>query len=272
MTSGKVSRKARQTPTPPPKRTPTTGRARTASPRVLAAAAAAFAAIVVAVVLGVVLSGGSDGGLGDLPATGSVEGSTLTGAGEIEELFAGIPQSGLTLGKPDAPVTLVEWLDLQCPACREFETKAFPEIVERWVRTGTLRVEMQPWAFIGDDSRRGRLATIAAGDQDRAFNFKALLYANQGAENAGWLDDEMIGRAAASIPGLKVQQLLDDRGSTEAEEAGAAVDARALADDVTSTPTLFVGRTGEKGEPVQLTSLDDTTPIDEAIEAIVGER
>ncbi len=263
MTSGKASKRARRQSTPPPKRTPTGGRGRQASPRVLAAAAVGIAAIVAAIVL-VVTLGGSSNGTGDLPAIGSLE-TNLTGAREIEALFEGIPQSGNILGKASAPVTLTEFIDLQCPACREFEAAAFPDLVEKWVRTGKVKVDMQAWAFIGPDSLRGRAATIAAGDQGKAFNYAALLYANQGAENAGWLDDDMVGRVAAAIPGLEVQKLLADRASPDVKARASAVDARATTDRVTSTPTIFVGRTGSKGTPVTLTSLDDPAPIDAAI-------
>lgn len=269
MTSGKASRKAKQNPTTPPKRTPTKSGGRSASPKVLAIGGAVVLAIVVAIVLGVVLAGGSSTSIDDLPETGSLE-TNLSGATEVDELYAGIPQKALVLGKPDAPVTMVEWLDLQCPACRAFETEAFPEIVEKWVRTGKLRVEMKPWAFIGPDSVSGRDATIAASNQDRAFNYAALLYGNQGAENAGWLDDEMMARTAAAIPGVIVAQVMDEKESSEVVKRGEAVDEEALKVGVTSTPTLFVGKTGEKGAQIELTSLTDPTPVNEAIEEILA--
>jgi protein-disulfide isomerase len=271
MTSGKASRKAKQNPAPPGRRTPTKGGGgRQASPKVLMAAGAVVVAIVVAIVLGVVLSGG-DSGPSTLPETGSLN-TNLSGAAEVEDMLKGIPQSGMVLGAEDAPVTLTQFIDLQCPACRSFETSAFPEIVEKWVKPGKLRVETQAWAFIGPDSVRGQKAVIAAGNQGKASNFAALLYGNQGAENAGWLDDDMVGRVAAAIPGMNVQQLLDDRSSSEVEKAAAAVDAKAAADGVNSTPTLFIGKTGEKGTKVELTSLEDTTPIDEAIQKLLGEK
>ena len=270
MTSGKASRKAKQSPQPP-KRTPTTAAKRQASPKVLMIGGATVAAIIVAIVLGVVLSGGSSSSLGDLPAVGSLDNTNLSGAREVEDLFKGIPQTGTTLGRESAPVTLTQFIDLQCPACRSFETTAFVDIVEKWVRPGKLRVETQAWAFIGPDSVRGQKAVIAAGNQGKAFNFAALLYGNQGVENAGWLDDDMVGRVAAAIPGMQVQRLLDERGSAAVEKAAQEVDARATADGVNSTPTLFVGKTGAKGTRVELTSLDDPAPVDAAIQKLLGQ-
>ena len=40
-----------------------------------------------------------------------------------------------------------------------------------------------------------------------------LIYNNQGAENTSWLDDDLITSAAASIPGVNVDQLLTERNS-----------------------------------------------------------
>jgi protein-disulfide isomerase len=270
VTSGKASRKAKRSAHPANRR-PTSRAGRQASTRALVLGGGVVATVIVAVVLGVLLSGGSSTSLGELPAIGSLDSTNLSGAREVEELLKGIPQSGATLGRQTAPVTMTQFIDLQCPACQVFETTAFTDIVEKWVRPGKLRIETEAWAFIGPDSVRGQKAVIAAGSQDKAYNFTALLYINQGAENAGWLDDEMVGRVAASIPGMDVRQLLDQRNSSEVADRIDAVAASVDAQGVNSTPTLFVGKTGEKGAKVELASLEDAAPIDEAVQRLLSE-
>ena len=78
-----------------------------------------------AVVLGVaaavaaVLIGASQIGAGDGEATARTTTPTSTDpARAVQSLFAGIEQQGLALGSPAAPVTLVEYADLQCPDLR----------------------------------------------------------------------------------------------------------------------------------------------------------
>ena len=46
----------------------------------------------------------------------------LPRASDVNTLFKGIPQSGTTLGRSTAPVTMDEFIDPQCPYCQEFET------------------------------------------------------------------------------------------------------------------------------------------------------
>jgi protein-disulfide isomerase len=263
MTSGKQSKRIRAAKPPPPVRS--TDRMRQASPRVLAIAGGLIALAAVAVVLGVVLTGG-DSNEAETPTRGSLT-NALPGATEVHELLNGIPQAGNVLGEPDAPVTIYEYIDAQCPFCRQFETEGMPTLVERYVRTGKAKVVLRPIAFIGTDSDRGRALMIAAGEQGKMFNVSHLLFAHQGAENSGWLDDDLMTRVAASIPGMDVPRLLADRGaSTVADTAGEFEDS-ARADGVNSTPTILVGKSGEKAALVTLETATDPAPVAAAIDA-----
>jgi len=237
MTSGKKARNQRRTPAPPPVRS--TG-GRRASPKVLAAGAAAIALAAVAAALAFALTGGSSS------STPTTTGGTLPDAGSAVELFKDIPQHGNVLGKPNAPVTMVEYIDLQCPVCRAFETDVMPTIVPRFVKTGKVRVIARPIAFIGPDSVRGRLAALAAGRQNSFFDFAQLLYYNQGSENSGWLDDNLIRSAFASIPGLDAALAERVRTETAISQEADRFDSQADADNVRGTPTILVGKTGGK--------------------------
>src|SRR5207244_3995111 len=73
--------------------------------------------------------------------------NALPGGAEIDKLLKGIPQHGNVLGRPAAPTTLVEYVDLQCPFCQEFETQAMPALIKLYVRTGKTKVELRPVAF-----------------------------------------------------------------------------------------------------------------------------
>jgi protein-disulfide isomerase len=265
MTSGKATkRKRRQAQVPPPPvRAP--GQRRQASPKVLIGVAVVVGLIVVAIVLGFVLTGGNSSS-SSTPQRGSLV-NALPSATEVNDSLKGIPQNGNVLGSPNAPVTLREYIDLQCPACQAFETQAMPTLIRQYVRTGKVKVEARPIAFIGPDSQTGRAAALAAAKQNRFFNFSQLLYFNQGVENTGWLNDAMIKAAAASIPGLDVPRLLSDRNASSISDQANTFDTQADRDNVTQTPTILVGKSGGQLREVSMQSLTDTASISAAIAA-----
>lgn len=255
MPSGKQSKRRRQAAAtaPPPRR-------RQASPRVLIGALVAVVLIAIGIVVGVIALGGSGG------SSSSANATTLPSAGDAQQLLAGIPQHGTVLGKPSAPVTMTEWIDLQCPYCQQFETQALPVLIRKYVRTGKLKVDARLIGFLGPDSQRGRLAALAAGKQNKLFNLAELLYYNQGPENTGWLNDDLLASAAVSIPGLDAQQVLSERNSSQISNEANALDTQAQEQGVNSTPTILVGKTGEQPKLVKLSSPTDSATIARAIE------
>ncbi len=266
MASGKKSKQKRRAAAPSPVRSKNLRRRRQASPRVLALAGAIVIAVIIAAVVGFGSTGGKNSATGQLPTSGSLV-NALPGASDVNALLKGIPQRGLTLGSPTAPVTLVEYIDLQCPYCRAFETTVMPQIVKQYVRTGKVRVVARVLAFIGPDSSRGRAAMIAAGSQGKAFNLAQVLYANQGIENTGWLDDQMVAGAARSVPGLNPRELFAMRNANAVAQQASTIDRQANAAGVIATPTLFVGKTGGSLKQVRLTSPTDAATLVRAIPA-----
>ncbi len=187
------------------------------------------------------------------------------------ELFAGIPQNGSVLGDPDAPVTVEEYIDLQCPVCAQFSAQALPELVRDYVRPGRVRLVLRPLTFLGEDSVPAARMALAAGEQDRMFQFVERFYADQGEENSGYVTDGFLRRVATGIEGLDPARALAARESAPVtEELERAQERTRLItgpDGGYGTPSFLVGPTGGDLELVQLQTLglDDLRgPIEEA--------
>jgi hypothetical protein len=183
VSSGKRAKGRR--PAPPPRRQ--------ASPRILLAAGVITALLAIAFVVTVKLVNGSSDPKPP-PATGVARRVPMTSRacsghhGEWRRAGQALPGAGqLSRVLFQSPTPAVE-------------TQVMPTVIQRYVRSGKLKVEARVLAFIGPDSLRGQSAAIAAGQQDKEFNFTQLLYVNQAGENSGWLSDEMVRSAAFSIP------------------------------------------------------------------------
>ena len=209
------------------------------------------AVVVVGVLVGVSFAGGDS----------KSEVSGITGVAENEKELAGIPQKGNVLGEASAPVTIVEYGDIACPACQSASENVIPTIIDRYVRPGDVKMEFRPIAFISQSSERGALGVEAAALQDKMWTLVSLLYKNQGDERDDWLSDELLTEAAGKA-GLDV-------GQWETDYRGNAVAATyfqrsndASADGVNSTPYFIVkGPRGEK----HVGTLDEFTAAIEAV-------
>jgi protein-disulfide isomerase len=217
--------------------------------RQLAASVVVAVLVTTALIAASVLGSRSDGEA----AADTTEITALSGEAS---LLSGIPQNGTALGSPHAPVTLVEYADLQCPYCAQWARNAFPELVRDYVRTGRVRMVFRGLVFIGPDSDKALRTALAAAEQRRFWDVLHLLFANQGPENAGWVTEDMLTRIGTAVQGLDDKRMLDGRWSPRVDSQLAAAAASAERDGVTGTPAFMAGPTGGKLEPVAVASLD----------------
>jgi protein-disulfide isomerase len=218
--------------------------------RFLVIGAVVAAVVVVAVAAGVFLAGGDDDGGG-----GATTGVELAGAAETRALLQGIPQDGTAIGAVDAPVTLVEFADLQCPFCAQWATDAFPDLVEEYVRPGKLRIEFRGLTFIGPDSEKALRAALSAGEQARLWHTVELLFQNQGAENSGWVSDDLLAAVATSAM-LDAGPWRDGFDSAAVDDGIQSAAAEATTAGINSTPSFLLGPTGGTLQRVEVQSLD----------------
>src|SRR5581483_2213271 len=189
----------------------------------------------------------------------------LAGAADVSRLLDGIPQSGVVLGSPTAPVTVLEYADLQCPYCRAWATYAFPRLVEDYVRPGKVKRGFRGLAFLGPDSERALRVALAAGLQGKLWNVVDLLYRNQGHENSGWVTDRLLSSvaAAAALDPARVER---DRAGAAVRSAIAETAREADAHRITGTPSFVLGRTGarvlRRFSPARLDAASFTPALD----------
>jgi protein-disulfide isomerase len=227
-------------------------------------------ALAIAAVLGGILVAASTYGADSTPRPEVTPAGDLAFSDEVNALFDGVPQDGTSLGDPDAPVTLVEYADLQCPFCAEWARDALPAYVKDYVRPGKLRIEFRPLAFLGDDSERAAHAALAAGEQDKAWNVIELMYRNQGGENSGWVSDDFLDAVGRSIPGLDADAMLTGAQGDGPRSALEASIAEANERGIDSTPSFLLGRTGGDLEEVKPDSLD-ADGLRSQIEELIGQ-
>lgn len=213
---------------------------------------ASFAIAAILVVASQISAGATKETKADTASALVTQGST---APPVQSLFAGIPQQGAVLGSPMARVTLVEYADLQCPYCGRWARNTLPVLVRNYVRTGKLRIVFNGLAFLGADSVKALRTVTAAGRQGRLWDLSHSLYVNQGAENSGWVTDELLTDLSSEIRGLDGANLVaaGRKAWVGAEIRRAAAAAEAAG--VSGTPSFQIGPTGGQLQAVRLTSL-----------------
>ena len=142
------------------------------------------------------------------------------------------------LGRADAPVTLVEFSDYQCPFCRQFFDATFPALKKEYIETGKVRYAFRDFPIdeIHPLARKAAEAARCAGDQGKYWEMHDLLFANQPALQR----DELVTYARRSR--------LDVGTFTACLESGKHTPAveRSLADGMSAgvrgTPAFVLGR------------------------------
>ncbi len=202
---------------------------------IIIASVVALALVAAAIVI-IAGSGGSSN-------SATPAGAPLAGTSETKALLDGIPQSGNVLGKANAPVTMYEYIDYQCPFCKEFTLTTYPQVINDYVRTGKVKLIQMPLTFIGPDSEKAARAAAGAGQQNRQFNFADLWYFNSGQENSGYVTDAFINKIydGAGVDKAKANAY---RATQASKAQGQAAQAGAQKYGVVSTPSFVIGKTG----------------------------
>jgi len=175
------------------------------------------------------------------------------------------------LGNPNAPLTIVEFSDFQCPFCLKFYQQTLPLLQENYIDTGKIKLVYRdlPLDSLHQNARTVHIAAECADEQEKFWEYHDMLFDTQ-AEWQSLASSDLqstlsqyasdLGLQAASFEScLQSQDIADEvnKDSLEAARYG-----------VTGTPTFFIGN--EKDGFVKLVGAQPFSSFQNVIDAQLG--
>jgi protein-disulfide isomerase len=225
-------------------------------------------AAVAVVAVAIAVSAGSSSNSTPAPTSAGAKKS----ASQVSAQLAGIPQSGTTLGKPSAKVTVTEYGDLQCPICRDFAVGAESSLISNDVRAGKAKLVYKSLETATGNSPNPSIfpaqqaAASAAGNQRHAWDYILLFYAQQGAEGTNYVNTSYLDGLARQIPSLNFSKWSADRNSPAFSAQVVADQQDASSKGYNSTPTILVS--GPKGSAKPIVGNTDYATLASAIKSV----
>ena len=152
------------------------------------------------------------------------------------ELLVPPPLGDRTLGKDDAPVTVVEYASMTCPHCAHFHETTYPELKKRYIDTGKVRFIFREFPL--DQLALAAFLLARCAGPDKYFPMIDTLFQLQ----KEWVTQKPLGPllAIAKQAGMSEQafnECLQDQKLVDGIED---VRQRAMKLNVQSTPSFFV--------------------------------
>jgi len=175
-------------------------------------------------------------------------------------------------GDPDAPVTIIEFSDFQCPFCSRFYQQTLPLIEKNYIETGKVKLVYRdlPLASIHPNAIPSHIAAECADEQGKFWEYHDALFENQSQWNRLGLDE------------LKnvFKQYADDL-ELDAASYDACLDSSDIVDEInedlsdartlgaTGTPTFFIGT--EKDGFVKITGAQPYIVFQASIDELLSQ-
>jgi protein-disulfide isomerase len=240
----------------------------------------ALAVVIVGVAIAVSISGGNSSSSSKVSAaakaTSSAAACKAAGAtstcAAVESLLSGIPQSGTTLGSPNAKVTVTEFGDLECPICKDFATSTETQLIAKDVRSGKVKLVYRSLETATGGAPDPNIfpvqqaAAYAAGAQDKAWNYILLFYHEQGQEATAYVNQNYLNGLAHQVPGLNFSQWSNDSKNPRYTAQVTTDEQAAAGQNFNSTPTITIQ--GPKGQAQPFQTLVDYPTLESAIKSV----
>ncbi len=170
------------------------------------------------------------------PSAGNKKDNSKTAALGV---LPAVSSTDFVLGDQNAPVTMIEYGDFQCPFCGKFFKETEPTLREKYVKTGKVKFIYRDFAFLGPESTWAANAAKCAGEQGKFWQYHDYLFNSQRGENQGAFSKDNL-KGFAKVVGLDIAKFnicldsdkYNDAISKETKSGGEA--------GVTGTPANFI--------------------------------
>jgi protein-disulfide isomerase len=151
------------------------------------------------------------------------------------------------LGDQNAPVTVIEYGDYQCPFCTRYFSQIDPLIKSQYINTGKVKMVFRDFSFLGAESNAAANAAQCANDQGKLWAYHDALYSAKigdegkttSAENDGFFTRAEFLTLAGQV-GLNTQTFTSCLDGSQHTSDVSAEKAAAVSAGIGSTPTTIV--------------------------------
>jgi len=171
-------------------------------------------------------------------------------------------------GSVDAPVTIIEFGDFQCPKCDLwFQTEKIT-IKNDYINTGKVNLYFVDFAFLGDDSNSAAEASYCADEQGKYWEYHSRLYNTQGGINEGWASPANLKQFASDVrlDPMKFNSCLDSGKYADRVSHNTSVGAL---HGVQGTPAFFI--IGPDGSMERIDGPQPSAIFADVIDSMLGE-
>jgi protein-disulfide isomerase len=175
------------------------------------------------------------------PATRTATAAPAPAAAPSDKVKMSVGTGWYAMGRDDAPVTMVEFTDYQCPFCRRFEADSFAQLKKDYIDTGKVRFVSRdlPLDF-HPNAPAAAMAARCAGDQHKFWEMRDAMMLDT-ATDLGPASILKYGQKA-NLDMTAFSTCLSDKKYTEAIKKDTA-DAGTLG--ISGTPSFVIGKTAK---------------------------
>lgn len=169
------------------------------------------------------------------------------------------------MGDSNAPITIIEFGDYQCPNCKKWFLDTKPDLVTNYIDTGKVKLVFLDIAFLGKDSVPASIATYCAEEQEKYWDYHGFLYSNQLSIDDGWASSDSLKGYAYNL-GLDMELFTSCLDSSKYQKRVQFNTEEAQNNGVTGTPTFFI--VGSDGRQEKISGPQPYSVFEKTIESV----